>query len=117
MNIQFLKANLETTPAFVVDADEVVKTLSRLDGLRHACGCKVLYSIKALPLSTILELANRIKSLTDSTSKTIFNPLPVDDPKVRMPDISKAKKIIKWEPKVDLEDGLTRTISWFKDNL
>lgn len=66
---------------------------------------------------TILELANRIKSLTNSTSKTIFNPLPVDDPKVRMPDISKAKKILKWEPKVNLEEGLTRTIGWFKDNL
>jgi len=66
---------------------------------------------------TILELANRIKSLTNSTSKTIFNPLPVDDPKVRMPDISKAKKILKWEPKVNLEEGLVKTISWFKDNL
>jgi dTDP-glucose 4,6-dehydratase len=66
---------------------------------------------------TILELANKIKSLTNSTSKTIFNPLPVDDPKVRMPDISKAKKILKWEPKVNLEEGLAKTISWFKDNL
>ncbi len=66
---------------------------------------------------TILELANRIKSLTNSTSKTIFNPLPVDDPKVRMPDISKAKKILKWEPKVNLEEGLSKTIGWFKDNL
>ena len=66
---------------------------------------------------TILELANKIKSLTNSTSKTIFNPLPVDDPKVRMPDISKAKKILKWEPKVNLEEGLVKTISWFKDNL
>jgi len=66
---------------------------------------------------TILELANKIKSLTNSTSKTIFNPLPVDDPKVRMPDISKAKKILKWEPKVNLEEGLVKTIGWFKDNL
>jgi dTDP-glucose 4,6-dehydratase len=66
---------------------------------------------------TILELANKIKSLTNSTSKTIFNPLPVDDPKVRMPDISKAKKILKWEPKVNLEEGLAKTIGWFKDNL
>lgn len=66
---------------------------------------------------TILELANKIKSLTNSNSKTIFNPLPEDDPKVRMPDISKAKKILKWEPKVNLEEGLTKTISWFKDNL
>ncbi|MCL4415476.1 MAG: SDR family oxidoreductase [Actinobacteria bacterium] len=66
---------------------------------------------------TILELANKIKSLTNSASRTIFNPLPVDDPKVRMPDISKAKKILKWEPKVNLEAGLIKTIDWFKDNL
>ncbi len=66
---------------------------------------------------TILELANKIKNLTNSTSKTIFNPLPEDDPKVRMPDISKAEKILKWEPKINLDEGLTKTIGWFKDNL
>jgi dTDP-glucose 4,6-dehydratase len=66
---------------------------------------------------TILELADRIKILTNSTSKAIFHPLPVDDPKVRMPDISKAKKILKWEPKVDMEEGMVKTIRWFKDNL
>ena len=66
---------------------------------------------------TILELAGRIKKLTSSNSNIIFNPLPEDDPKVRMPDISKAKKILIWEPKVNLEEGLTKTIGWFKDNL
>ena len=66
---------------------------------------------------TILELSSRIKKLTSSNSNIIFNPLPEDDPKVRMPDISKAKKILKWEPKINLEEGLTKTISWFKDNL
>ena len=66
---------------------------------------------------TILELASRIKKLTGSNSNIIFNPLPEDDPKVRMPDISKAKKILTWEPKVNLEEGLVKTIGWFKDNL
>jgi dTDP-glucose 4,6-dehydratase len=66
---------------------------------------------------TILELASKIKKLTNSNSNIVFDPLPEDDPKVRMPDLSKAKKILKWEPKVNLEDGLARTISWFKDNL
>ena len=66
---------------------------------------------------TILELASRIKKLTGSNSNIIFNPLPEDDPKVRMPDINKAKKILTWEPKVNLEEGLVKTIGWFKDNL
>jgi dTDP-glucose 4,6-dehydratase len=66
---------------------------------------------------TILDLANKIKEITKSTSKIIFNPLPVDDPKVRMPDISKAKKILDWKPKVILNEGLLKTIDWFKINL
>jgi len=66
---------------------------------------------------TILELAGKIKKLTGSNSNIIFNPLPEDDPKVRMPDISKAKKMLKWEPKVNLEEGLVKTVGWFKDNL
>jgi len=66
---------------------------------------------------TILELSSRIKKLTSSSSNIIFNPLPEDDPKVRMPDINKAKKILTWEPKVNLEEGLAKTIGWFKDNL
>jgi dTDP-glucose 4,6-dehydratase len=66
---------------------------------------------------TILNLANKIKEITKSTSKIIFNPLPVDDPKVRMPDISKAKKILDWKPKVVLDEGLLKTIDWFKINL
>jgi len=66
---------------------------------------------------TILELASRIKKLTGSNSNIIFNPLPEDDPKVRMPDIRKAKKMLTWEPKVNLEEGLVKTIGWFKDNL
>lgn len=56
MDLQFLKNHLASSPAFVVDADEIAKTLNRLAELRNACGCKVLYSIKALPFSTVLEL-------------------------------------------------------------
>ncbi len=67
--------------------------------------------------NTILELADIIKKLTGSSSKIVFQPLPEDDPKVRMPDISLAKKILKWEPKINLEDGLKKTIEWFKQNI
>lgn len=64
--------------------------------------------------TTILELAELIKRLTNSSSKITFHPLPEDDPKRRCPDISKAKKILGWEPKVSLEEGLKNTIKWFK---
>ena len=65
---------------------------------------------------TILELANIIKNLTDSNSKIVFKPLPIDDPVRRCPDITKAKEILGWEPTTSLEDGLKKTIAWFKDN-
>lgn len=66
---------------------------------------------------TILELAEIIKKLTNSKSKIVFRPIPEDDPKVRMPDITKAKKHLNWEPKVNLEEGLKKTINWFKEKL
>lgn len=62
----------------------------------------------------MLELAHLVLKLTRSKSKIVFKPLPVDDPKQRQPDISKAKRLLKWQPEVSLEDGLTRTIGWFK---
>ena len=62
---------------------------------------------------SILELANKIKTLMGCKSKIILKPLPVDDPKVRQPDITRAKKILGWEPKVSLEQGLKKTIEWF----
>ncbi|MBI2143259.1 SDR family oxidoreductase [Candidatus Woesearchaeota archaeon] len=63
---------------------------------------------------TILEFANKIIKLTRSSSKIVFKPLPVDDPKTRCPDISKARKLLKWQPKVSVDDGLKRTIEWFR---
>lgn len=63
---------------------------------------------------TILALAETIVERTGSSSAIEFKPLPVDDPKVRRPDITRAKEILGWEPKVGLEDGLDRTIAWFR---
>jgi nucleoside-diphosphate-sugar epimerase len=65
---------------------------------------------------TILELARIIKELTSSNSKIVFKPLPIDDPVYRCPVITKAKKILNWEPTTTLEQGLKKTIAWFKDN-
>ncbi|NDB95243.1 MAG: SDR family oxidoreductase [Verrucomicrobia bacterium] len=66
---------------------------------------------------TILEFAERIRSITGSKSEIVKKPLPVDDPQQRRPDISRAKKILGWEPRVSLEDGLKETIRWFQANL
>lgn len=63
---------------------------------------------------TIKQMAQEIIRLTGSKSELIFKPLPVDDPKVRQPNISKAKALFNWEPKVTLEEGLKKTIAWFK---
>jgi len=66
---------------------------------------------------TILEFAEQIRSITGSKSQIVKKPLPVDDPQQRRPDISRAKKILGWEPRVSLEDGLKETIRWFEANL
>jgi dTDP-glucose 4,6-dehydratase len=66
---------------------------------------------------TILQFAERIKALTGSRSEIVFEPLPVDDPKVRQPDISRARAILGWEPTVGLEEGLRHTIDYFRDKV
>ncbi|MBU1006770.1 MAG: SDR family oxidoreductase [Candidatus Omnitrophica bacterium] len=64
---------------------------------------------------TIMELAKKIIKLTGSKSKIIYKELPKDDPKVRQPDTTRAKKLLKWQPKIDLEQGLKETIKWFRE--
>ncbi|MDD5615462.1 MAG: SDR family oxidoreductase [Candidatus Methanoperedens sp.] len=66
---------------------------------------------------TILEFANIIIKMMGSGSKIVFKELPVDDPKQRRPDISKARKLLGWEPKVGLEGGLRETIGYFREIL
>ena len=66
---------------------------------------------------TILQFAERIKALTRSSSEIVFRPLPVDDPKQRQPDITRARTILGWEPKVGLEEGLGHTIGYFRDKV
>ncbi len=63
---------------------------------------------------TVLELAGMIKELSGSASEIVFEPRPVDDPSVRKPDITKAREILGWEPKVPVREGLARTIDWFR---
>ncbi len=63
---------------------------------------------------TMIELAEQVLRLTGSSSTIVHKPLPVDDPLQRRPDIAKAKKLLDWEPKVPLEEGLVRTIAYFR---
>jgi dTDP-glucose 4,6-dehydratase len=66
---------------------------------------------------TILECARRVLKVTASKSRIIFKPLPEDDPKQRCPDISKAKRLLGWVPKIDLEAGLKLSLDYFRDSL
>lgn len=66
---------------------------------------------------SMLDLARKIVRMTGSSSRITHKALPMDDPKVRRPDITKAKKYLSWSPKVSLEDGLERTIEYFKEAL
>jgi dTDP-glucose 4,6-dehydratase len=63
---------------------------------------------------TVLDIAKMVLDLTGSRSEIGFHPLPVDDPKVRRPDITRAKRLLDWEPKVDLQEALTKTIHYFR---
>jgi dTDP-glucose 4,6-dehydratase len=60
---------------------------------------------------TILELAEAVLSATGSSSTIVFEALPVDDPQVRQPDITRARQLLGWEPEVSLEEGLRRTLA------
>src|SRR5262249_54052619 len=66
---------------------------------------------------TIRQLAEAIIKLTGSKSRVVTRPLPVDDPKVRQPDITRARTLLGWEPRVPLEDGLRRTLDYFRRKL
>jgi nucleoside-diphosphate-sugar epimerase len=66
---------------------------------------------------TIREMADKILQATNSKSKIIHVPLPEDDPKVRQPDITRAKKYLNWGPVVGLDEGLQSTLKYFKEQL
>ncbi len=66
---------------------------------------------------TIKQFAEQIRDITGATSKIEHKPLPVDDPKVRQPDITRARTLLGWEPRVDFEDGIRRTIEYFHGKL
>ena len=66
---------------------------------------------------TIQQFAEEIRRITGTKSSIEYKPLPVDDPKVRQPDIARARKVLGWEPKVDFDDGIRKTIEYFKEHI
>jgi nucleoside-diphosphate-sugar epimerase len=66
---------------------------------------------------TLLQIAETIIRMTGSRSRIAFGPLPTDDPKVRQPDITRARTLLGWEPRVPLEDGLAATIEYFRKKI
>ena len=66
---------------------------------------------------TIQQFAEEIRRITGTNSSIEYKPLPVDDPKVRQPDITRAKRVLGWEPKVDFDEGIGRTIEYFKEHI
>jgi UDP-glucuronate decarboxylase len=84
--------------------------------LKHALGAPVVNTGNPGEY-TIRELAEEtLRQIPDSRSRIVFRPLPADDPKRRKPDISLAKELLGWEPKVPLAEGLARTIEYFRHN-
>ncbi|MNU03187.1 UDP-glucose 4-epimerase [compost metagenome] len=66
---------------------------------------------------TIKQLAETVVDMVNTGSRVVYQPLPVDDPKQRRPDITKARDILGWEPKVQLREGLAKTIDYFESQL
>ncbi len=66
---------------------------------------------------TVKDLALLIKEMTGCTSDIVFEPLPTDDPRRRLPDITKAKELLGWTPKMDIREGLTKTIAWYREQM
>ena len=117
---QFINQALNNKPITVFGKGTQTRSLCYVSDLIVGI-YKLLMSKEHTPVNignphelTVKDIAKTIIKLTNSKSKIIYKPLPEDDPKKRRPDISKAKKILKWEPRVDLNQGLLKTIDYFK---
>ena len=95
----------------------VEDTVLGLVKLMHQVGYFLPINIGKPQESTVGELAGLVKELTNSDSAIRFEDLPQDDPQKRNPDITKAKNILGWSPKIELRDGLERTIEYFRNIL
>jgi dTDP-glucose 4,6-dehydratase len=93
--------------------EDTVECLWRL--LHSSCGEPV--NVGTPHEMTILELAEWVRKCVGPRSEIVFRPLPQDDPRVRRPDISRAREILGWEPRTSFEEGMRRSIAWFKERI
>jgi dTDP-glucose 4,6-dehydratase len=119
----FINQALRGEPLTVYGQGEQTRSFQYVDDLVAGIH-KLVQSNEHLPVNignphemTVLEFAMKIIELTASTSTIVHKPLPQDDPQVRQPDITKAKKVLGWEPTITLEEGLARTIDYFRKKL
>lgn len=119
----FITQALKGEPLTVYGEGQQTRSFQYVDDLVAGIH-KLLESDHHLPVNignphemTVLEFAKKIIELTQSQSPIVYKPLPEDDPQVRQPDISKAKRILGWEPQVDLAEGLIKTIEYFRERL
>ena len=117
----FITQALSGSPVTVYGDGKQTRSLCFIDDMVDGLKKATLLDVKGEVINlgnpnemTILDLAKLIKEMTGSSSEIVFEKLPQDDPKKRKPDISKAKKLLDWEPKVDLRTGLEKTIKYFK---
>ena len=119
----FILQALKGEPLTVYGQGEQTRSFQYVDDLVAGIG-RLLASGEHYPVNignphemTVLQFAKKILQLTGSKSEISYRPLPQDDPQVRQPDITKAKKLLNWEPRVDLDDGLKQTIDYFRARL
>ncbi|GAB4334976.1 MAG: SDR family oxidoreductase [Candidatus Abyssubacteria bacterium] len=116
----FITQALRGEPITVYGDGSQTRSFCYVDDLVEAI-TRLLYSDLTEPVNlgnpnemTVLELARLVKEFVNNKSEIVMKPLPVDDPKVRQPDITRARKHLGWEPKVSLREGLGKTIEYFK---
>ena len=119
----FILQALKEEPLTVYGQGEQTRSFQYVDDLVAGIG-RLLESGEHYPVNignphemTVLQFAKKILELTGSKSEIAYRPLPQDDPQVRQPDITKARTLLKWEPKVDLDEGLKKTIDYFRGRL
>ena len=94
--------------------DDIVEALLKILDRDEAVG-EVFNIGNPRSVVTVFDLAARIKRLAGSDSEIVFKPLHYTDVEMRIPNVDKARKLLEWEPRVDLDDGLARTIGWYRE--
>ena len=119
----FILQALKGEPLTVYGQGEQTRSFQYVDDLVAGIG-RLLESAEHYPVNignphemTVLQFAKKILELTGSKSQIAYRPLPQDDPQVRQPDITRARTLLNWEPKVDLDEGLIKTIDYFRGRL